>query len=165
MSWFKKEHQKVITPQAFANILLRLTVDNVKDARQTFQKHLNSNERRSSKLIKVNEELAFFFVFALDYWWTMDSRRSREERDIVRQIFVTNMAEFVSLEMLQERLIAYAQIINEVKGDNAKFTGFGMKLSEFCGMPHAFFLVLAPALFTKAGESLESLKSVRLKLR
>ena len=39
------------------------------------------------------------------------------------------------LDTYQERFTAYGKIVSETKGDNAKFTGFGMKLSEFCGSP------------------------------
>jgi len=164
MKWFKRQHQEAVSPEAFALFLLKITNGIVKDASQTFKKHLNAAEHRS-KLPKVEEELFFFFVFALEYWWTTDSNRTQEERRIVRQAFEAHLANIVSLDTLQERLIAYAQIVNEEKGDEAKFLGFGMKLSEFCGMPDALFLVLAPDLFTKALESLVRLKSVRLKLR
>lgn len=163
MKWFKRQHQEAVSPEAFTVFLLKLTNDIVKDASKTLEKHLNAAEQ--SKLPKVEEELFFFFVFALEYWWTTDSNRTQKERRIVRQAFEAHLVKIVSLDTLQERLIAYAQIVNEEKGDEAKFLGFGMKLSEFCGMPDALFLVLAPDLFTKALESLVRLKSVRLKLR
>ncbi len=164
--WLKRLHQEAVSPEFFSLYLLKLTHDTTKDASQTLEKHLNAAEH--SKLPKVEEELFYFFVFALEYWWTTDSNHTQEERRIVRQAFEAHLANIHTeeeLDTLQERLIAYAQIVNETKGDNAKFTGFGMKLSEFCGMPNALFLVLAPDLFTKALESLTTLKSVRLKLR
>ena len=163
MKWFKSQRQQAVSPEAFTAFLLKITHDIVKDTSQTLKKHLNAAEH--SKLPKAEVELFYFFVFALEYWWTTDCRRTQEERRIVRQAFEAHLANIVNLDTLQERLIAYAQIVNEGKGDYAKFSGFGMKLSGFCGMPDAFFLVLAPDLFTKAGESLERFKSVRLKLR
>lgn len=164
MKWFKRQHQEAVSPEAFTLSLLKITHGIVKDTSQTLEKHLNAAEH--SKLPKVEEELFYFFVFALEYWWTTDSNRTQEERRIVRQAFEAHLANIVSLDTLQERLIAYAQIVNEEKGDNAKFFGFGRKLSEFCGMPlDPYLLVLAPDLFTKALESLVRLKSVRLKLR
>ena len=163
MKWFKRQPQEAVSPEAFTLFLLKITHGIVKDTSQTLEKHLNAAEH--SKLPKVEDELTFFFVFVLEYWWATDSNRTQEERRIVRQAFEAHLANIVSLDTLQERLIAYAQIVNEGKGDEAKFLGFGMKLSEFCGMPNALFLVLAPDLFTKALESLSALKSVRLKLR
>ena len=163
MKWFKSQRQQAVSPEAFTAFLLKITHDIVKDTSQTLKKYPNAAQH--SKSPKVEEELFYFFVFALEYWWTTDSRRTQEERRIVRQAFETHLANIVNLDILQERLIAYAEIVNEGKGDYAKFSGFGMKLSEFCGIPDALFLVLAPDLFTKAGESLERFKSVPLKLR
>jgi len=173
MKWFKRQHQEAVSPEvfqeavspeAFTAFLLKITHDIVRDTSQTLEKHLNAAEH--SKLPKVEEELLFFFVFALDYWWTTSSTRTQEERRIFRQAFDAHLANIVALDTLQERLTGYAQIVNMEKGDKAKFLGFGMLLSEFCGMPNnPFLLVLAPDLFTKALESLVRLKSVRLKLR
>ena len=167
MKWLKRLHQEAVSPEFFTGFLIKITCDIVKDARQTLEKYLNAAER--SKLPKVEEELLYFFVFALEYWWTTDSNRTHEERRIVRQAFEAHLANIYTLDemdTLQERLITYAQIVNEEKGDNAKFFGFGRKLSEFCGMPlDPYLLVLAPDLFTKALESLVRLKSVQLKLR
>lgn len=167
MKWFKRQHQEAVSPEAFALFLLKITNGIVKDASQTLEKYLNTAEHRS-KLPKVEEELLFFFEFALDYWIQTSTARTKEERRILRQAFHAHLANIYTeeeLDTLQERLIAYAQIVNEGKGDEAKFLGFGMKLSEFCGMPDALFLVLAPDLFTKAGESLLAFKSLQLKLR
>ena len=160
--WFKRLHQEAVSPEFFSLYLLKLTLDIVKNTSQTLEKHLNAAEH--SKLPKVEEELLFFFVFALDYWIQKGPARTQEERHILRQAFHAHLAKVVSLDTLQERFNAYGQIVNETKGDNAKFTGFGMKLSEFCGMPDVLFLVLAPELFTKALESLVRLGPVRLKL-
>ena len=164
MKWFKRQHQEVITPEAFAFFLLKITNDNVNGTSRVLKRHLDASDY--SKLPRVEEELVYFFVFALEYWWTTDSNRTQEERRIVRQAFEAHLANIVDMDVLQERLIAYAQIVNEEKGDNAKFFGFGRKLSEYCGMPlNPHLLALAPALFTDAIKYLETLKSVRLKLR
>jgi hypothetical protein len=65
----------------------------------------------------------------------------------------------------QERLAAYGQIVNEEKGDEAKYLGFAIKLSEFCSLPPVHFLGLTPGLFIQAYEPFARLASVRLKLR
>ena len=164
MKWFKRQHQEAVSPEAFALFLLKITNGIVTGTSRTLEKHLDAAEH--SKLPKVESELLYFFVFALEYWWTTDSSRTQEERRIVRQAFEAHLVNIVSRDTLQERLIAYAKIVNEEKGDKAKFFGFGRKLSEFCGMPlDPRLLALAPALFTDAAESLGTLKSVKLKLR
>ncbi len=166
MKWFKRQHQEAVSPEVFALLLVKITGGIGQDTSQTLEKHLTAAEH--SKLPKVQEELLWFSVFAVEYWWTTDSTRTQEERRIVRQAFEAHLANIYTLDemdTLQERLIAYAQIVNETKGDNAKFAGFGIKLSEFCGMTDLLFLVLAPDLFIKALESLSALNSVRLKLR
>jgi hypothetical protein len=163
MNGFKQKHQEVISPEAFAFFLLKITHDNVNATSQALKRHLDTSEQ--SKFPKVEEELFYFFVFALEYWWTTDSNRTQEERHIVRQAFEAHLAEIVNMDVLQERLIAYAHIVNHEKGDNAKFFGFGRKLSEYCGMPlNPHLLGLAPALFTDAIKYLGTLKTVRLEL-
>ena len=162
MKWFKRQHQEAGSPEGFTPFLLKITNDIVKDTSQTLKKHLNAGEH--SKLPKMEEELFYFFVFALDYWIQTSTARTQEERRILRQAFHAHLANIVSLDTLQERLDGYARIVNMKKGDEAKFLGFGMLLSEFCGMTdNPFLLVLAPDLFTKALESLVRLKSVPLK--
>jgi len=171
-----QEHQKVLTPKAFARFLCMETRAIALETRQNLEKHfiiMNKNNHvkvsisaaAHSKLPKVEEELFFFFVFALEHWWTMDSHRTQEERRIGRQAFEAHLANVVSMDTLQERLIAYAQIVNEETIIDAKFLGFGMKIQEFCGVPHALFIMLAQDLFLEAEDSIERLRSVRLKLR
>ena len=78
MKWFKSQRQEAVSSEAFSAFLLKITCDVVKDASQTLEKHLNAAER--SKLPKVEEELLFFFVFALDYWIQTGTARTQEER-------------------------------------------------------------------------------------
>ena len=164
MKWFKRQQQESASPEVFSLFLLKITHDNVNGTSRVLKRYLDASEH--SKLPEVEEELGYFFVFALEYWWTTDSRRTQEERRIVRQAFEAHLANIVNVDVLQERLIAYAQIVNEGKGDNAKFLGFGRKLSEYCGMPlDPRLLALAPALFTDALKYLGILQPVRLKLR
>ena len=163
MNWFKRKHQEVITPEVFAIYLLRITRGIIKDTSKTLEKQIDAAEH--SKLRKVEAELFYFFVFALEYWWTTNPTRTEEERLSVRQAFEARLAKIISLETLQERLIAYDQIVNENKGEHAMSSGFALKLSESCDIPDVLFLVLVPDLFTKASESLSAFASVQLKLR
>ena len=162
MNLFKRKHEETISAEAFTLLLLKITNGIVVGTSRTLEKHLDAAEH--SKLPKVEDELLYFFVFALEYWWTTDSSRTQEERRIVRQAFEAQLVNIVSRDTLQERLIAYTEIVNEEKGDKAKFFGFGRKLSELCGMPlDPRLLALAPALFTDALESLGTLKDAKLK--
>ena len=160
MKWFKSQHKQAFTLDQVVSLLIKLTGDVVKDTSQALGKDLDAQDR--SKLPKVEYELVFFLFFALDYWWTTDQARTDEERRVFREIFGAHLRIFFGgdrqglamLDSFQERLIAYAEIVNEKQDDTAKFFGLGRKLSEFCGMlGNLNLLMLAPALFTQAMES------------
>ena len=164
MKWFKGQHQGTFSPEAFTAFLLKLTHDIVKDASQALREHLDAQDR--ALLPKVEQELVFFVVFALDYHWTTLSTFTQEEKRIFREAFVAHLEKIVNLDTLQERLTAYAQIAIEKEGSPVMFLDFGRKLSEFCGMPGLTLLLLLPGqLFKAAAESVLRLRSVRLKLR
>jgi len=180
MKWFKRQHQEVITPEAFTLFLLKIAGDNVKDTIQFLEKDTLFQDNpilaigtEHSKLPKVKDELLLFYYFALDYW-IQNSVRTQEERDALREalrahwqnIFGGDAWGQALLDTLQERLIAYGQIVNEKKDDEFKLIGLGSKLSGFCGMPSFFVVVpVVPDLFLKAQISIGRLGSVRLKLR
>ena len=50
-------------------------------------------------------------------------------------------------------------IVAKEKGDSARLMDFGMKLSEYCGIPNALFFALAPSLFMTALESVSAFKA------
>ena len=105
------------------------------------------------------------FIFALDYWWSIDSIHTNEEHHQGRLAFRVHLANIVNMDILQDRLIACSHIANEETDDKVKYFGFGRKLLEFCGVSLApYLLVLAPDLFTEALESLTLLRTVKLKL-
>lgn len=173
MKWFKRQRKALNSADvadAFAFQLLRLSGDFVEDASQDLKRLLGVQER--SQLAKVREELLFFSWFALDYW-TSDSAfvHTQEERRTIKKALSYHWREIAGggyegqaiLYTLQERLNAYAQIVNEEKDDNAKFLGFGKKLSEFCGMPEKSVLFVLPAaeLFTKTMESVSAVSRIR----
>jgi hypothetical protein len=109
--------------------------------------------------------LFFFFIFLLDYHWTTLSTTTQEEKRIFREALDAHLENIVSLDTLQERLAAYAQIATQRKDFTTMGLGFGMKLNEFCGMPGIPQLFVLPAyLFTKALQICFTLRSVRLKL-
>ena len=164
MKWFKRQDKQEFSPEAFTFFLLKQTRDTVKATGQTLRKHLNAEEQ--SKLTKIEDELFFFFVFALDYRRTTLSVFTQEEKRIFREAFDAHLENIVSLDTLQERLTAYAQIAIEKEGSPVMFLDFGRKLSEFCDMPGLTLLLLLPGqLFGAAAESVLRLRSMRLKLR
>lgn len=164
MDVFNGEHQEVISPEAFTFLLLKRTSEFVKGTTQILEKHLSPQYH--SNLTKVESESFFFFVFALDYHWTKLFAISQEEINIFREAFNAHLENVVSLDNLQERLTAYAQIAVEKEGSPVMFLDFGRKFSEFCGISGLnALLMLAPDLFKTALELLTTTKSVRLKLR
>jgi hypothetical protein len=148
MKWFKKQPKERLVYDGIALLLLKQTRDAVKDSSQTLKKQLDAAGQ--SKLPKVEAELFYFNVFALDYWIQKSPTYSVEKQRLIRGALHNHLANVTNMDTLQQRFIEYGQIVNETKGDNAKFTGFGMKLSEYCDMPSVLFLVIAPDLFTQA---------------
>ena len=161
MRWFRKQPKEKLVYEGIALLLLKQTHDVVKDSSQTLKEQLDVSEQ--SKLPKIEAELFYFYVFALDYWLASSHIGTQEKRDTIRQEFHDHLSNVLSLHTLEERLAAYAQIVNETKDDKAKFLGFGMKLQEFCGVHDLTFLVLAPHLFTQALETISIIKSEILK--
>jgi len=141
--------------------LLTFSVHFVNNATKDLESLLDVQERL--QLPKVRVELLFFCWFALDYWMWDLFDRTQEEQLAIKEALSYHWREIAGgghngeaiLYTFQERLNAYAQIVNENKGNNAKFLDFGKKLSEFCGMPGAslLFSLLAAELFTKVMES------------
>ena len=144
-----------LTPDDIAAMFLMFSYNLVKNARRDLEKGLNPEQAR---LDKATEELMFFCFFAFDYWIS-DGIDALKERQAVREALSYHWREMLSgdnegqtmLCILQQRLKEYAHIVNEERSDQAKFLGFGRKLSEFCGLPlNPYLLVLAPDLFTAA---------------
>ena len=130
MNWFKRQHQEVISPEAFTLFLLKQANDNVKDTIQFLEEDELFQDNpilaigtEHSKLPKVEDELMLFSYFALDYW-IQNSVRTQEERDTIREalrahwrnIYGGDPVRQAVLDTLEERLIAYGQIVNEKKG-------------------------------------------------
>ena len=154
-----------------ASLLLKLSYDEVARASQDLKRLLGIQER--SQLAKVREELLFFSWFALDYW-TSDSVfvHTQEERRTIKEALSYHWREIAGggyegqarLYTLQERLNAYAQIVNEIANDKKGFNAndlfdamilnFGRKLSEFCGIGKSpLFALVVGELFTKTMDS------------
>ena len=161
MKWFKKKHQEVITPEAFTLALLKITTDVIKENSKILKEQLDTDEH--SKLPKVEEELFYFYVFALDYWFQISPNRTQEEKRIFRQAFIGHLENIVTLDILHERLNAYGQTVIENKEEKFKILGLATKLSEFCGILQLHIMILTPGLFTLALEHIGQFKSVHFK--
>lgn len=158
--WHKKQPKRRLTDAEYEDIvlfLLKRTMEVTQDTAETLENQIDADEQ--SKLPKVEEELCYFFMFALNYWWQKDPSHTPEQNRIFGQTFGATWAALggadegsAQLDTLQERFIAYGQIVNEHKSDSAKFLNFGAKLSQYCDLPSPLFLVVTPSLFTKALE-------------
>ncbi|MBM3120070.1 MAG: zinc ribbon domain-containing protein [Chloroflexi bacterium] len=148
---------KTFNAEAVTLSLLRITSTVAKSASQSLRQNLNAQHH--SKLPKVEDEMVLFFVFALDYWWA--TTHTQEESRIFREAFSAHLKNVVALEALQERLTAYAQILNEKRGDfNAMAFSLGRRFNEFCGMPGIPALLVLPIeLFGQAQSFVYSLRS------
>ena len=156
MRWFRRQGKKGLTYDQMAVFLLKQAAEVITSTSQTLKEQFDAGEQ--SKLPKIRDELLYFFVFALDYWRQKDPSRTQEQNRTFGRIFGTHLNAMFGDDLegqamwdtLQERFIAYGEIVNERKGDSAKFMGFGMKLSEYCEIANPVLLLLAPKLFTEA---------------
>jgi hypothetical protein len=153
IKWGKKQPKEGLTYDQIVFLLLKQTAKVVRDTSQTLENKPDADEQ--CELSKVEDELFYFFAFALDYWW-QDSH-TREQNRTFGEIFSAHLDILFGgdtqgramWDALHERFTAYGQIVNEQQSDSAKLLGLGMKLSEYCEIPITA-LVLTPHLFTLA---------------
>ena len=168
MHW-KKQMKKGLTWEQVVTLLIEKSCEVVQNTCQTLKNQLDANEQ--SKLPKVDEELFYFFVFAIDYWWQKDHYYTQEQKSIFEKLFSTHLDILCGdddkgramWDTLQERFIAYGQIVNEQSSDSAKLVGFGMKLSEYCEIHNAFLPLIVPDLFMTALELVSMFKDDKRK--
>lgn len=158
MKWGKKEMKKGLTWEQVVTLLIKKTCEVVQNTCQDLKNQLDADEQ--SKLPKVDVELFYFFVFAIDYLWQKDLYYTQEQKSIFEKLFSAHLDILCGddeqgqamWDTLQERFIAYGQIVNEQRSESAKLMGFGMKLSEYCEINNAILLLLVPDLLMKALE-------------
>lgn len=169
MEWGKKQMKKGLTWEQVVTLLIKKSCEVVQNTCQTLENQLDADEQ--SKLPKVDEELFYIFVFAIDYWWQKDCYYTQEQKSIFEKLFSTHLNILCGddekgramWDTLQERFIAYGQITNEQSSDSAKLLGFGMKLSEYCGIHNAFLPLIVPDLFMTALELVSIFKDDKRK--
>ena len=161
----KKQLQKGLTYDQVAYLFAEQTDGVVKDSMRTFKREFDDVEQ--SKLPKMEEELHYFFLFALDYWWQKSPSYTQGQKRILEKVLFHHLdAGFgddakgqAAWNALQERFIAYGQIANEPKDDSAKLHGFAEKLSEYSGVGYLHFAILVPSLFKTALDTISVLKA------
>jgi hypothetical protein len=161
----KKQLQEGLTYDQVVYLFIEQADGVVNDAMQTFKREFDGVEH--SKLPKMEEELHYFFLFALDYWWQKSFSYTREQKDVLERAFFHHLSTGfgddargqAAWNALQERFIAYGEITNEQKDDSAKLHSFAVKLSEYCGGGYLHFAIVAPSLFKTALDTVSVLKA------
>jgi len=160
-----KQLQEGLTYDQVVYLFVEQTFGAVWDAVQVLKREFDAIEE--SRLPKMEEELHYFFLFALDYWWQKSLSYTQEQKRILEKVLFHHLdAGFgddaqgqAAWNALQERFIAYGQIVNEQKDDSAKLHNFTKKLSEYCGVGYLSFAILVPSLFKTALDTVSILKS------
>jgi hypothetical protein len=161
----KKQLQKGLTYDEVVYLFVEQTDGAVKDAMQTFKREFGAVEQ--SKLPKMEDELHYFFLFALDYWWQKSFSYTQEQKNILERVFFYHLSTGfgddaqgqAAWNALQERFVSYGEIVNEQEDDSAKLHSFGVKLSEYCGGGYLDFAILAPSLAKTALDTVSVLEA------
>lgn len=110
------------------------------------------------KLKRVEMELFYFFMFAIDYWWQHGFGYTREQKSKFAKILSTHLNIICGdkaggravWDDLQKRFTTYGEIVNAQSSDSVKLWQFGAKVSEYCGIESGELILLAPELFKSA---------------
>jgi hypothetical protein len=161
----KQQLQEGLTYDQVVYLFIEQTSGVVEDAVQILKREFNAIEE--SKLQEMEEELGYFFLFALDYWWQMSYSHTKEQKRTLDKVFGYHLERCCGDDVqgqamwdaLQERFIAYSGIVNEQKDDSAKLHSFAEMLSEYCGVGYLHFAILVPSLFKTALDTISVLKA------
>ena len=163
----KKQLQEGLTYDQVVYLFAEQTSGVVKDTVQIFKHEFDAVEQ--SKLPKMEDELHYFLLFALDYWWQKSPYYTQKQKRILEKVlfyhldigFGDDAQGRAAWDTLQERFIAYGQIANELeqKDYSAMLHGFAKELSEYCGVGYISFAILVPSLFKTALDTVFVLKA------
>lgn len=161
----KMQLQEGLTYDQVVYLFVEQTDGIVRDTMRSFKREFDDVEQ--SKLPKMEEELHYLFLFALDYLWQQSPSYTQEQKRILQKVlfyhldvgFGDDAQGQVAWNALQERFITYGQIVNEQKDDSAKLHSFAAKLSEYCGVGYLHFAILVPSLFKTALDTVSVLKA------
>jgi len=173
MKWSEEQLQEGLTYGEVAFSFVEQTFGIVEDTMQIFRDK-NEDEWDAverSKLPKVEEELHYFFLFALVYWWQKSPSYTQEQKHILEKVLFHHIdiglgddaQGRAAWDTLQERFIAYGQTANDLeqKDYSAMLHDFAKKLSEHCGIGYLSSAILVPSLFTTALRTVSVLKADR----
>lgn len=157
--------QEGLTYDQVVYLFVEQTDGVVTDSMQTFKREFDAVEQ--SELTRMERELHYFFLFALDYWWQKSLYYThRQKRTLGKVLFHHLETGFgddtegqAAWDTLRQRFIAYGQIVNEQEDDSAKLHSFARKLSEYCGVGYLGLAILVPSLFKTALDTVSVLKS------
>jgi hypothetical protein len=172
----KKQLQEGLTYDQVVFLFIKQTSGVVEDTVQIFKDEKDEfGAIEQSKLPRVEEELHYFFLFALDYWWQKSPSYTQKQKLILEKVLIYHLdigfdddvLGRVAWDTLQERFIAYGQIANglEQKDYSVMLHDFAKKLSEYCGVGYISFAILAPSLFKTALDTISVLKSDKRRSR
>ena len=161
----ERQLQQGLTYDQVAHLFVEQTSAVVKDAVQILKRELDAIEE--SELPEMEEELGYFFLFALDYWWQESLSCTQEQKRTLEKVLFQHLNTGFGYDpqgqaawhALQERFVAFGQVANEQGDDSAKLHGFAEKLSEYCGTGYPYFAILAPSLFKTALDTISVLKA------
>jgi hypothetical protein len=128
----------------------------VKERMKVVPDELESAEEE--KLKRVEIELFYFFMFAIDYWWQHRFGYTREQKSKFAKTFTTHLSILCGdkaggramWDDLQERFMTYGEIVNAQISDSIKQWQFGVKVSEYCEIESGALILLAQDLFKSA---------------
>jgi hypothetical protein len=155
-TWGMKNEKMGLTYDQIVMLILKEAGEVVKDSMKAIRDEIGGTEEL--KLRRIENELFYFFVFAIDYWWQNEFRYTKEQKSIFEKIFSTHLDIMCGDEAggramwddLQERFTAYSEIVNEEADDAGKLWRLGTKVSEYCEIEGGILLVLIPELFRSA---------------
>lgn len=155
-TWGTRNEKMGLTYDQVVMLILKEAGEVVKDSMKAVRDELVGDEE--SKLTRVQNELFYFSVFAIDYWLQNEFRYTKEQKSIFEKIFRTHLDILCGddeggREMwddLQERLMEYGKIVNEEADDVGKLWRLGTKVSEYCEIEGGILLILIPELFRSA---------------
>lgn len=163
----KKQLREGLTYDQVVYLFVEQTDGAVRDALEILKHEFNSIEE--SVLPKTEEELHYFFLFALDYWWQKNSYYTQEQKHTLEKVlfhhletgFGDDVQGRAAWDTFQKRFIAYGQIAKELeqKDYSAMLHSFASKLSEYCEIGYVSLAILAPSLFKTAMDTVSVLKA------
>ena len=155
-TWGTRNEKMGLTYDQVVMLILKEAGEVVEASMKTVRDEIGDAEE--PKLRRIENELLYFFVFGIDYWWQNEFRYTKEQKSIFEKILSTHLDIMCGdeeggramLDDLQERFTAYSEIVNEEADDAGKLWRLGTKVSEYCETEGGILLILIPELFRSA---------------